>query len=543
MWLQECLDDFSYHTVPVSVVINQSPYFGFKPQPAHLPQTPAARAAGITRATMLFRQSLRSGKSAPDTIKGIELCMDTYRWMFDACRIPGTHGVDWVTSHANCPNPHEDLGHVIVIRKNRFWKINAEVGGKVLGMGDLISQIQYIYDHSTDEYPAIGALTADDRDIWGKNYDLLSSIPRNAALFREIHSSAFVVSLDDSTPPPENDVDVSRALWHGTLPSPTNSIGVSRGISSRFVDKIVQFIIFDNSIAGMMGEHSVIDGTSYARLCDEVLGFLANPESDFQLSPSSSVAATPEPLDFDLTSIPEIHEAISKSQQSVQDLASSKSLSFLKTNYGKAVIKGFGVGPDGWVQMVIQLAYARLAERFGGENEGVRPWPASTYEAATLRRFYKGRLATIMMMSAECVAFVQAMLGKSATRDEKAQLLRDAVKKHQQLAQGASMGETVDEHMLGLHLCLSSSMPLPAMFTDSLYARSSNWMLYTSSLSSKHLGLFGWGAYTEGLIVAYVTADDYLQYTVTSPTELPITEFTEELKKAAEELYELFASS
>jgi carnitine O-acetyltransferase len=103
---------------------------------------------------MLFRQSLCSGQLAPDAIKDAQLCMDTYRsvppklrftslilqlsWMFDCCRVPGTQGHDWSVSYAGSPNPHDDLGHVIVIRKNRFWKMKAQVDGKVVGMGDLI---------------------------------------------------------------------------------------------------------------------------------------------------------------------------------------------------------------------------------------------------------------------------------------------------------------------------------------------------------------------------------------------------------------------
>lgn len=59
-------------------------------------------------------------------------------WMFDCSRVPGTQGLDWSVSYAASPNPHDDLGHVIVIRKNRFWKIKAQVEGEVLGMGDLI---------------------------------------------------------------------------------------------------------------------------------------------------------------------------------------------------------------------------------------------------------------------------------------------------------------------------------------------------------------------------------------------------------------------
>lgn len=215
-----------------------------------------------------------------------------------------------------------------------------------------------------------------------------------------------------------------------------------------------------------------MDGTPTVRVCDELLGFLTDPKSDFRLSPSASIVANPEPLDFDLTSIPEIHAAISNAQQFLHDLASSQSLSFLRTNYGKAAIKSFGVSPDGWTQMVVQVAYARLSERFGGENGRVTPWPVGTYEAATTRMFYKGRTETIRVASNECVAFVRAMLGQSgklrqsfwmrdefdcvrwlmidvATRDDKVRLLRDAIKKHAQLAQEATVGEGVDRHMLG----------------------------------------------------------------------------------------------
>lgn len=35
---------------------------------------------------------------------------------------------------------------------------------------------------------------------------------------------------------------------------------------------------------------------------------------------------------------------------------------------------------------------------------------------------------------------------------------------------------------------------------------------------------------------------DYLQYTITSRAEMPNAEFIEEIRRAAEELYELFAS-
>jgi carnitine O-acetyltransferase len=471
--------------------------------------------------------------------------MDTYRWMFDCCRVPGPQGVDWSVSYAGSPKPEADLGHIIVVRKNRFWKVKAEVDGKVAGMDVLIRQFQHIYDHSTEEYPAIGALTASNRDVWAKDFALLSSTPLNASHLRAIHSSAFLLSLDDSTPPPENDVDVSRGLWHGTLASSTDPTHVARALSSRFVDKPVEFVVFDNGVAGLLGEHSVMDGTPTVRLCDEVLDYLADPKSDFQLSLTSAPVPTPEPLDFDLSRIPQISEAITTAQESLHALASSHSLSFLRTSYGKAAIKAFGVGPDGWAQMIIQIAYARLSQRFSGENARVTPWPVGTYEAATTRVFYKGRTETIRVVSDESVAFVQAMLDHSATSEERVRLFSEALKKHKQLALEAGMGEGVDRHMLGLRLSNPPSSPLPALFTDPLYTRSSHWTLSTSAIFSRYFGVYGWGEVVpDGFGVAYMTGfDDYLQFSITSRAEMPNAEFAEEIGKAAEELYELFAGS
>lgn len=60
-----------------------------------------------------------------------------YRWMFDCCRIPGVP-VDWSISYASSSRAAIDLTHIVVVRKNRFWKVNVEVEGKVLGMAELM---------------------------------------------------------------------------------------------------------------------------------------------------------------------------------------------------------------------------------------------------------------------------------------------------------------------------------------------------------------------------------------------------------------------
>jgi carnitine O-acetyltransferase len=85
---------------------------------------------------MIFRQKLKLGLIPPDATKEGPIDMDTYRWMFDCCRVPGIDGLDWGTSFAKA-NDDGISGHIIVIRKNRVWKIDAAKDGKLLSTEDL----------------------------------------------------------------------------------------------------------------------------------------------------------------------------------------------------------------------------------------------------------------------------------------------------------------------------------------------------------------------------------------------------------------------
>ena len=49
---------------------------------------------------------------------------------------------------------------------------------------------------------------------------------------------------------PSTPLEHSRALWHGSVTD-----GVPTGLRTRWVDKPVQFIVYDNGVAGLMGEH------------------------------------------------------------------------------------------------------------------------------------------------------------------------------------------------------------------------------------------------------------------------------------------------
>jgi carnitine O-acetyltransferase len=216
-------------------------------------------------------------------------------------------------------------------------------------------------------------------------------------------------------------------------------------LQNRWVDKPTQFIVFDNAQAGIMGEHSVMDGTPTARLCDEILDYLQNPAFDHGL-PSPASPPPPTPMDWHVS--PNITSAISAANQAAVDLIESQSLGYVLTPYGKAAIKKFNVSPDSWAQMLIQLAYTRLLSSQNQKRIG------GTYEAATTRRFYKGRTEAIRVVSVESDRWAKSMDDENVGLVERKRLFGEAVKKHLALAKGSGMGLGVDRLMFGrFRLC------------------------------------------------------------------------------------------
>lgn len=264
----------------------------------------------------------------------------------------------------------------------------------------------------------------------------MTSSTLNGEIVNTIHSSAFIISLESFKP--QNHVHHSRALWHGDIIG-----GIPVGLRNRWVDKPLQFIVFDNAVAGIMGEHSVMDGTPTARMCDEVLDTLYDPAFDHGTT-SLETLPTPVPLDFEIT--PVTSQAISIADKAATELAESQELGFLRTSYGKNAIKAFSVSPDSWAQMTIQLAYKRL--------NGTNKRTGGTYEAASTRKFFKGRTEAIRVVTTEADKWVESMDDPQKTNVVRKELFDQATRKHVNLAKLSGNGQGVDRHLFG-KLCMA----------------------------------------------------------------------------------------
>ncbi|KAI0852585.1 acyltransferase ChoActase/COT/CPT [Daldinia vernicosa] len=481
-WLYEWWNDAAYLSYRDPVVPYVSYFYSHRDDRRR--RNPAKRAAALTTAALEFKKQVDTGSLEPEYMKKLPICMDSYKWMFNTSRVPARPA-----DHPVKYDP-KDHKHIIVIRKNQFFKVAHEVDGKQLNTSELESQFARIYDLAKGA-PAVGALTSENRDVWtDARKVLLDASPKNKAAIEAIESASFVVCLDDASPVTLE--ERAHQYWHGDG-------------QNRWYDKPLQFIVNDNGTSGFLGEHSMMDGTPTHRLNDYVNDVIFGNKLDFSDPSVRSSLPEPTPVDFEVTkdvqaeidrAIRDFNEVIGKHELAVQAYQA----------YGKGLIKKFKCSPDAYVQMVIQLAYHKMY----GKN---RP----TYESAATRRFQQGRTETCRTVSDESVAFCNAMADPEVSEKDRADLFRKAVAAHIEYISAASDGKGVDRHLFGLKKLLEPGEDLPAIYKDPAYAYSSSWFLSTSQLSSEFFNGYGWSqVIDDGFGIAYMINENSLNFNIVS---------------------------
>lgn len=464
-----------------SVVVWVSYFFVFKDD-ARLNNLPAARAATLTRGAMLFRQQIIDQTLEPDTAKGSPLCMQQYKHLFNSTRIPA------IPSDITRDSDMATNGHIIVIRKNRFYVLECfDANGVLFSTAELETQFRRIYDSAgADKAPGIGLLTSENRDSWTRIRTHLLNSPKNSASLDVIERAAFVVCLDDTTPITRD--QASRECWHGDG-------------QNRFFDKSVQFIVFDNAKAGFCGEHSRMEATATSRLCDWVVSSIDQGKLDHG-SPNSSNLAAPLQLSWDLNQSSLF--AITTAEQNFNKLVSSQKLHVVRyTTYGKSLIKTYRVSPDAYTQMAIQLAYYKMNGRVD-----------ATYESAQTKKFEYGRTETCRSVSIESTEWVMAMGDPTLSLEKKCELGKRAITAQSGYMAKCAEAHGVDRHLLGLKLLAGKD--LPEFFKDPAYAKSCHWNLSTSQIASEHYDGYGWGEVVpDGWGCAYMVNNASLQFNLT----------------------------
>ncbi|KAJ1823494.1 Carnitine O-acetyltransferase mitochondrial [Coemansia sp. RSA 2671] len=463
-WLEEWWNDLSYMGYRDPVIPYVSYHYSFNDDP--LCSRPNQRAAKLITGAMAFRQAIVDGSLSPEATKAGALCSHSYKFMFNACRIPQK------PSDICRTVSYEGNATVVVIRNAQFFLLPLIHDGAMLTQ----AEIEQVLDRIVAQADAnaavpVGLLTADNRDTWAENRRLLIDAG-NAAVLDAIESSAFVVALETSRPVTR--VEFSHAIWHGDG-------------RSRWFDKPCQFVVCNNARAGFNGEHSMMDGTPTLRLVQHVIDNAPLPEKSTHVR-----NCTFEPLHF--RTPPALVAAVKAAESLFVEGTEKQHVAVLNYSaYGKEAIKRLGCSPDAYIQLALQLAYTRL---YGG----ARP----TYESSMTRRFLHGRTETCRSVTRDSVAWCRAMLSPSSDNEERVRLFQTALATHTRLVREAVEGQGVDRHLLGLRMVLHPGEAKPEIFEDPAYAYSSHWYLSTSQVSSENFTSYGWSEVTpKGYGIAY----------------------------------------
>lgn len=496
-WLSLYWDNWAYldYRDPVSPYVSY--FYSHKEFNTQVSRDQFLKSALLTEKIIQFMESIEDQSLSPELIKGHPFCMESFKWMFNNCRAPGASRD---SNPAFDPKKHRFM---IVISNNHIYKLQTHDSstGKLLSFNQFYHSFKNIHADSYNAGPnenPIGILTAANRDVWYENFTkLTSSSPINKANFETIFQSSFALCLDDSNPITIE--EKSRNCWHGNG-------------TNRYFDKPIQIFVAKNGASGFLGEHSKMDGTPTLRMNDWLVKQIHSytPSAHHTAVPTS----TPEfsRLNFEINN--EISANIKSEIKAFNKRTTDLSIkTWQYFGLGKNDIKLFKMSPDSFVQMLIQLAYYKY--------QGViRP----TYEAASTRKFFKGRTETCRSASYEARRFVEDWQNTSVPVHQKLKSLRAAIKSHSTYVQQASNGNGVDRHLLGLKFQLddtSKSSPIvQEFFGNPIFNYSQYWYLSTSQLTSENFNGYGWAPVVpEGLGLAYMINKEWLHINITNYKE------------------------
>ncbi|CEP62870.1 carnitine O-acetyltransferase CAT2 LALA0_S06e05732g [Lachancea lanzarotensis] len=495
-WLSQFWDNQAYLEYNDPVVPYVSYFYVHKPLPiSHnkIQADPLIKSTAIITTVVKFLEAIKDESLPADVVKDHPFCMNSFHLMFNNARIPG-QGKDSNIFYSI----HEHKFITVALRGNFYTLRTHNDHGEPLGPSAIWQQLYDITNVSSARFPentssGIGVLTSLPRNEWHQSYQELESHAISRASLETIQKSSFVLCLDLDASPVTLE-EKSHFAWHGN--------GVNR-----FFDKPLQFFVAKNGVSAFLAEHSKMDGTPTLLLNDFVCRHIANMDPDSFINELSRAPertfSEPSHLPFLIT--PSIKESIENAQRKFLAVMSEHDLKVWHYNkYGKAVIKTLGFSPDAFVQQIIQLGVYKYLHR-----------QLPTYEAASTRRFFKGRTETGRSVSVESAKFVADWEDPSVTDEQKLVSLRASATAHSAYLKTASAGQGVDRHFFGLKNMLRSDEEVPELFKDTLFRFSSTWLISTSQLSSEYFEGYGWSQVNDnGFGLAYMLNKDWLHINI-----------------------------
>jgi carnitine O-acetyltransferase len=209
-------------------------------------------------------------------------------------------------------------------------------------------------------------------------------------------------------------------------------------------------------------------------------------------------------------------------------------------DFGANRVKEWGLSPDAFAQLALQLAHVRTKGFVG-----------ATYESIATRQFDHGRTEAMRVVTKEILQFVAIMQNGTAGPAEKIATLRAAANKHVQRAKECQDGQAPEQHLWELMLIQKRSGEELGVTEEMALFSSPGWVkmrhdyLSTSSVMSDFVTQYGFGSTSPDCIgVGYaVRSNGFYGYLCTAkPSAGHLANFITELRNAMLEMGGLLKS-
>ncbi|XP_067132443.1 choline O-acetyltransferase-like, partial [Centruroides vittatus] len=382
-------------------------------------------------------------------------------------------------------------------------------------------------------YPPVGILTALNRKEWARIREGMIENEINKESIRIIENSMFVVCMDESNKgvrkqtrsksfSDERLEEMAHHILHGNR--------TEHSTGNRWFDKFIQFIVTKNGVNGIVIEHSVSEGITVLRFCEEFLDFLHLHLAGSERKSDDEVLVKRLTWNISESLAEEIKNASAVTDTLIDTLELNV---FIFKNYGKGFPKKQNISPDVFIQLCLQLTYFRMHNKV-----------TATYESAALRKFRFGRIDNIRASSQEALEFSKSMLDPSLSQTEKWDKFQKAVKKQTEILRYTINGEGPDNHLLCLkEMAAMYGLEEPALYNTDYYKEFLNFRLSTSQLPTTYDIKVGYGPVVpDGYGCSYNPEENRIVFCISSFKNAPSTDtekFAQNLHASLMELKEL----
>lgn len=504
------------------------------------PPNQAQRASSLINSSLKFIISLRNKTLKPDFTpkNNTPLTMNCYKNLFGTTRVPSG---SQVTIRKVSGSPH-----ILIICNNQFYKLDVVNGDQIwFNDSELATILQSIIDESKQVSNvdsinnSIGSITTQSFQAWKQGRIELEK--SNASILEVIDTALFVVVLDYLNSP-ETDQEKTEVISHGTselLEGTNNQVG---SCTSRWYDKL-QFIVTDNSVAGVVWESTSMDSTAILRFIsdiytDSILKLAKNIngaehtlfDTNISFVLGSDQLIKPKKVKLVFNKTPELQNLIHLSETRLADIINQHEYKTLNLKADMSLVRRYGIAPDSFLQICFQIANYTLYGHM-----------ANTLEPITTRKFRDSRTELITVQNTQITNLVKRFITTS-NLENLWDMFVECCQNHTKQYQDAMLGGGFERHTTSLIQILlrqrvidylndinekagSPLEPIPSLdeiggiplLSSPLIDRITKPELLISNCGNPALHLFGIPpAIDQGFGIGYIIHKDKVQITISS---------------------------